>query len=260
MPWWPSLRKGESPLAPDVVEVDTDLGLVLLPVDTVMLPWVRHYRTWEPAEADLFRSVVRPGMTVADVGAHVGLHTLLFAQLVGPTGKVVAVEPDVANAMLLRENVRRAGLENVAVVEAAAGRRVGRARFVRSESNSGDHRVVRRRAPNAHWVPEITLDRLFPSPSCVQVVKIDVQGTDHHVVEGMKRCLARCQPIVIVEFWPEGIRDRGEEPARVAASYFELPMDLRVLGDSGPVVAPSDLISAAEGQEGGFCTLVLTRD
>ncbi|MGH9150281.1 MAG: hypothetical protein ACRD0F_08065, partial [Acidimicrobiales bacterium] len=81
MRWWPARRGadhagGALPLAD---EVTTAEGTFLVPrYDEVIRPWVAHYRTWEPGEAALLADLVRPGMTALDVGAHVGLHTVLL--------------------------------------------------------------------------------------------------------------------------------------------------------------------------------------
>ncbi len=66
------------------------------------------------------RGVVKPGMTVIDVGANVGQMTLEMAHLVGPQGKVYAIEPAPGNVRILREHVRGNGFDDrVTVIEAA---------------------------------------------------------------------------------------------------------------------------------------------
>ena len=52
-----------------------------------------EYGEWSPGETDLFERLVRPGDHVVDAGAHIGVHTLTFARLAGPRGKVFAFEP-----------------------------------------------------------------------------------------------------------------------------------------------------------------------
>ena len=66
---------------------------------------------------------LKPGLTVIDIGAHVGLHTLMFSRRVGPTGRVLAIEPSPANARLLRSHIVWNDCRNVEVIEAAVGDR-----------------------------------------------------------------------------------------------------------------------------------------
>ena len=63
------------------------------------------YGTWEPEVSLAAASAVKQGMTVIDVGAHIGYHTLLFAKCVGPSGHVFSFEPLPENFALLRKNV-----------------------------------------------------------------------------------------------------------------------------------------------------------
>src|ERR1035437_4240958 len=55
---------------------------------------LRMEGAWEPEMTDEFKRLVRPGMTVLDVGANIGYHTVLASRLVGPKGRVLAFEPD----------------------------------------------------------------------------------------------------------------------------------------------------------------------
>src|SRR5258708_20115428 len=75
-----------------------------------MPPGYRDTRTvavglFQAAEAKLFQQVIRPGMTVADVGAYVGYFTVLSAKLVGASGQVFAFEPDAIAFHYLTRNV-----------------------------------------------------------------------------------------------------------------------------------------------------------
>ena len=61
----------------------------------------------ERASRALFAEIVTPGMTVVDVGAHIGYYTTQFARLVGPEGRVIAFEPHPGNFELLAHNLAR---------------------------------------------------------------------------------------------------------------------------------------------------------
>src|SRR2546421_6110753 len=63
----------------------------------------------------------------------------------------------------------------------------------------------------------------------VDVVKIDVQGTDHVAVEGMTRTIERWQPTILVEFWPIGIEEFGHDPLNVLALYRDMGYRIAIL-------------------------------
>src|SRR5262249_4949181 len=76
---------------------------------------------YELNDAEFMRCIVRPGDTVIDVGAHVGLHTALLAHLVGPSGEVLALEPCSAHVARLDAALCAAGLsKRVSIISAAA--------------------------------------------------------------------------------------------------------------------------------------------
>jgi len=64
------------------------------------------YREHEPTATALLKTFLREGMTILDIGANIGYYALLEARSVGPSGRVVAVEPEPRNAALLRRNVQ----------------------------------------------------------------------------------------------------------------------------------------------------------
>ena len=96
--------------------------------DRHFAPCLRHHALWEPAETLALLRMLQPGMTVVDVGAHVGYYSVLCAQRVGRAGRVIAFEPEAQNRRLLHANLLLNDCANVAVhasaVDAAAGTEV----------------------------------------------------------------------------------------------------------------------------------------
>lgn len=146
---------------------------------------------------------VRPGSTVVDVGANIGYNTIHAARLVGPGGRVLAVEPAGDNLEVLRANVAAAGLANVRIEPVAAGSAPGmRDFFVRgpkSAVNSLFARSCYAFVTDIVRVPVVPLDDLAPGGA--DLVKIDVEGAELEVLEGMHRILAT-GPVLIVEWHP----------------------------------------------------------
>ena len=245
----------------EAVEVATDVGPLRFPAsDTVMRPLIEGTGDWELDEAMLFRAHLRRGMTVVDVGAHVGYYTLLAARAVGRRGRVIAVEPHPINAALLRENVVRNRARNVQVIEAAAWSESARLMLEPSpEQNTGDNRIVRAGASgDALEVDAVVLDEVLADID-VGVVKVDAQGTDHLALAGMEQALRRCRPVLFVEFWPDGIRIFGDDPACVIASYQSLGFRLTMPGLHArfDTWRASEFVEATERLPYGAGTLVL---
>lgn len=88
-------------------------------------------------------------------------------------------------------------------------------------------------------------------------MKVDAQATDDIAIRGMERMLARSRPVLVVEFWPAGIEQRGAVPDDVLAYYRDLDYDLSVLGGP-PGAAIEAVLDAARSSPTAFCTLVLS--
>lgn len=152
----------------------------------------------------LLDRLIEPGATVVDVGANIGYNTVHAARRTGSRGRVVAVEPTPDNLEVLRRNLDDSGCTNVTVEPVAVGKAAGsRDLFVR-----GDVSAVNSFFPESCYahvtrvlpVPVVRLDDLVDGK--VDVVKIDVEGAELEVLEGMARLLAAPRIALIVEWHP----------------------------------------------------------
>lgn len=183
-----------------------------------------------PVQEALHR-IVRPGDTVFDVGANVGFFTLLAARLAGPTGQVLAFEPVPGNVSTIRRNLRLNQNTNVEICQAAVGERNGHAELVLADHSGGAALASVPKPPDARGsiqVKKVTLDeviasRKFPPPN---VVKIDVEGAELQVLQGMTNTLNDLRPVVLLEF--DGPESEDVERRLALAST--------ILADAGYVV------------------------
>ena len=184
-------------------------------------------------------SVLRPGDVVLDVGANVGFLTVIMARLVGSAGHVYAFEPVPANAALIRRNARRNGFRHVTVLEQAVAAQAGRAELVLAAYSGGAALASADRPPDAVDsidVEVVTVDIAVAdgrvrSP---QLVKIDVEGAELAVLEGMTRTIGDARPIVLCEV-DAGDADRFASKRQACIDHLEeAGYDVRVLDDSYP--------------------------
>jgi FkbM family methyltransferase len=171
---------------------------------------------YEPYESLLFVHLVREGQFVVDVGANLGWYTLLASAAVGEQGRVLALEPHPAHVAVLSANIALHEIDNVEILAAAAGREAGEVMLFENDENLGDHRVWgyapgERHRPHG-MVPVVRLDTL-PDMDAVDLVKIDVQGYDFPVLQGLERRLASRRPLTLLtEFWEWGSVAAGSDP------------------------------------------------
>jgi FkbM family methyltransferase len=221
--------------------------------DNVITPYLFVHGCWEPYESQLMTTLLRPGMTVIDIGAHVGYYSLLAARVVGSTGRVISFEPSPGNFDLLVNNIRLNRLGTVIQAEnAAVGDVCGELDLYLSSYNTGDHRMystlsdddeifnagaLRQRVRVAVLALDEYLDER--NISKVDIVKIDVQGAEMDVFSGMKKTFLRNpQLLLFTEFWPHGLRRSGTDPQElldflvdeIGLSLFQiLPEEQRVV-------------------------------
>lgn len=134
-----------------------------------------------------FKSVLRAGDVVVDVGANVGTLTILASRLVGPAGHVYALEPHPETYRFLQRNLVLNDARNVTAVPVAAGAADGRGGLISGRSDD-QHRI----GEGGVEVRMRSLDSLLSDdPRPIRLLKIDVEGFEKMVLEGAARVLLR---------------------------------------------------------------------
>lgn len=179
---------------------------------------------FEPFETELVCREVRKGDVVVDVGANIGYYTLMFARLVGETGKVYAFEPDPENFALLQSNVTLNGYQNVILVQTAVSNDTGTTKLHLCEVNKGDHRIYDSYdgRPTVE-VSTMRLDDYFGGCDVkVDWIKMDIQGAEGGAIQGMPFLLRNNLSVrLITEFWPIGLKRFGFD----SSAYLGLLLD-----------------------------------
>ena len=190
--------------------------------ETVRFParWSRYYpSTYEPAKAAFLRAHATPGATALDLGAHIGLFSVLLARSVGPTGHVISFEPAPATAAVLRATVRCNHLGPVVSAREAAlaGRRGEVELFETGDECSNASSVVRTdRTAASVRVAATTLDDLVADERLtVAVVKMDIEGAELDVLEGASALLSEQRPALAIEVHPRELATSGRDPREV---------------------------------------------
>lgn len=163
--------------------------------------WFLFYRgLYEEGCVKAFARLLRPGMTVVDVGANYGMYSTIAAHVVGPSGRVLAVEPQDNLAELVADNARLNGLGNVTVAGCALGTRSGRGRLHQpSRSNDGQATLALLESEKSFGDAEVavkTLPDLLAEQglTSVNAMKIDVEGGELRALEGAASLFAAIPP------------------------------------------------------------------
>lgn len=176
------------------------------------------YRALAARHPEFFR-----GGNVLDIGANIGYTSLVFAHSIDPAYRVYSFEPEAFNLRLLDRLARsRQAQGRIVPVHAAAGARDGSIELWRNQAHHGDHRVVTDhfrgiravRAPVE--VPILKIDTFVEQQGSsfpLRFIKVDVQGYELPVLEGMQRTLeANPGAVLALEYAPQEIRELGFQP------------------------------------------------
>jgi FkbM family methyltransferase len=150
-------------------------------------------------------SLLRPGSIFYDVGANYGFFTLLAARIIGSVGAVISFEPTADNVRTIQANAHANRLKNITVVPCAVSDKSGVETLNLAEYGGGSALMsagTPRDKIGETQVEVVSLDD-FASTRGSQppdVVKIDVEGAEYRVLQGMRGLLATKRPALIIEF------------------------------------------------------------
>jgi len=185
-------------------ELDLDEGIDLA---------IYLFGAYELRSLRAYSPLIRPGDTVFDIGANVGAHTLHFARLAGPPGRVIAFEPTEFAAAKLQRNL---------ALNPDLAPRVSLQRCFLCADHSEPPPVsvpaswpVGRWHDDLHWghlgrskslagATVLTADAFCAAAGITRVdfVKLDVDGHEYPVLQGFRRTLERCRPPILIEIAP----------------------------------------------------------
>jgi FkbM family methyltransferase len=179
-------------------------NMTVLRVDEGVSRELAIHRIHEPLATSLLEQHLRPGMTVVEVGANIGYYALFESRLVGPGGKVIAIEPVPKNVEGLRRNVRNNGRINIEVHQLAIADRNGTLPMYLS-ARSNWHSLLPTPSAQTCMVPVSTLDDFLFSapPDSVDLIRMDVEGYEIEIVKGMQRVLSVYDPYLLIEIHPD---------------------------------------------------------
>lgn len=143
---------------------------------------------------------LRPGDVVIDGGGHVGCFARLAAKLVGPSGRVLTVEPCPQNLPLLRENAAAGRGAPIEVLEQALASQPGELTLEWANTNLGYQALTTRLGAQVLGqltVPATTLDALATGFERVDLIKLDVEGAEAAALAGASETLRTYRPVVI---------------------------------------------------------------
>lgn len=187
---------------------------------------------YEPHVAAVVRETLRRGDTFVDVGANIGYFVAMAANLVGPSGHVIAIEPMDKNVQLISAAIWRNKFHHVEVHPVAAGKNSQVVAMMTSPGTSNGEIIARQvsdRQP-ALFAQARPLDDLLAKVDRIDLIKFDIEGHEMPAWQGFAQGMSRHQPLVLTEFHPHCMRENaGIEPEDYLRLLFGYADCLEVL-------------------------------
>jgi FkbM family methyltransferase len=248
------LMKVARHLRDDITEVD--LGGYAVTVhrfDSDFGNAIVQSRQYEEQVRKAVREHLRAGDVFVDIGANVGVMALLAGTIVGPAGRVIAIEPEPENLQMLYRGIVINELANVEVwpFPASDKRQVfslGGLSNGHIEASTGSAQGISRSVATdagAKLVQSVALDELLGELPRLDCVKIDIEGHEPAATDGFWKNITRHRPVLIVEWNPRTLQRARADMAAYAAKLLTLYPSLRVtsaFGDDLAVTNADELV------------------
>ena len=220
---------------------------------------------WEIDESKELQKYIKKGMSVVDIGANIGYYTILFSKWVGSEGKVFSFEPDPENFKLLLNNISANQCKNVIAEQKAISNNSGTDLLYLDKENLGDHRTFRVLENDAGRkrvkIETIKFDSFLNSNQKIDLVKMDIQGSEMRALEGMKETIKRNKEMLIfTEFWPYAIEKSGYSPKDFLETLIQLGFQIFTLKEDKKEILSLDHPLISNYDKGAQLNLFCIKD
>lgn len=213
-----------------------DFYMLLTPSEHIQqqLFWYGYY---EKPLGDLIKRILQPGDVFLDIGANIGYFSLLAANN-EPTSKIISFEPVKNLFQKLEENISVNNIKNITALNVAIGDideerelfisaadNLGMSSFHQPENYSGKKEKVK----------VISIDSWFKTArlSRVDLIKLDIEGSELAALKGMQKILQNFKPLIIAEINPETLRLFNLTPADIYGYLNKLNFNGYVISETG---------------------------
>ena len=174
----------------------------------------------------VMRGLVKPGDTVIDIGANIGMITLLASRLVGPTGRVLSFEPNPNPRARLERHVEINDITNVEIYDVALSEAAGESDLTVLGTHDGIGTLAdvsgSTEQAAVHRIRTVRGDDILPSELSGQVLmKLDIEGHEPYALRGLARTIDRYRPYILTEVETAHLRRAGSRTRKPCSELWQ---------------------------------------
>lgn len=191
----------------------------------------------EPECTKIMKKWLKGGMTIVEMGANIGYYALLEASLIGNKGKIYAIEPFPSNFELLQKNIEMNFYENIVEpYNIAIGNKTGTEKLFVSKKHNRCN-MLGSESLDFVEVKTETLDDFIADKRMPDIIRMDIEGFEYYVLDGMKKTLHQCQACkMFIEVHPFQLYEKGLDYKKVLKTLFDLGFKPKyIVKEHGPL-------------------------
>ena len=210
------------------------------PIPDAIKDLIRNHQPWEKDIQQKLTALIRPGSIALDIGAHIGTHTLTMSKAVGPSGTVIAFEPQPKIFRELFLNMQLNHASNILFYHAGAGDHIGQIEL--SPLAPGNEGGTALAGGTGRFVPLLTIDSL--NLTNVSLIKIDVEGMEDAVLDGAASTILTNKPTILIEI--QGGNNIKTAPQPIRAKIINTIQKLQAFGYKVTPIGYHDYLAVAK--------------
>lgn len=223
--------------------------------------YILRHGDYDREICEIVRSHLKENSVALDIGANIGFWSC-FLSSTGKVRKIYSIEPEPHNSSLFKNNIAINGYQDrVEFFHSAVGKEKGALDLFISADNAGDHQLYDGGSGRSKVrVPVHRVDDLV-SEAVVDFIKMDVQGYEPFVVEGMTKLLDRSPDVfVLLEYWPSGMKKAGGDPHAMLKVFEDRGFNFHYFDEASQTLRPTRVSEVdAMVPEGHHVDMILSR-
>lgn len=205
----------------------------------------KMYSIAEKYEFKVFEHLLKKNAVVFDIGANIGIYTFRAAKILKEGGKVYAFEPEAYNYSILESRIKKGKFRNVKAERLALSDKAGAKKLFIDKANPGNHSFSSKSlyyGNKFQVVTTTTIDSYIKANKIkkIDVIVMDVQGAESRVLTGGRKLLKNGKAVILMEYWPQGIFNLGDNPFELIKKLDSYGYKIRVVDKQKKRLIPID--------------------